>query len=208
MGVITEIKVAKGAQARRHIYIDDKFATTLDEFTVYKYRLAEGAEISFAELEKIAIESESARAFEQAIKLISRFPKTKKQMYDYFIAHGYLPALGTAVVQKLLDYRYIDDAAYARNFVNLNEHKYGKKKLKLLLSARGVSNEIIAAVLESLPSQKESVQKFAQKYMRNKEFDKKNLSALGRYLYGKGFEWAEINSVINEMRDKNDENWD
>lgn len=52
MGVITEIKVAKGAQARRHIYIDDKFATTLDEFTVYKYRLAEGAEINLRRTRK------------------------------------------------------------------------------------------------------------------------------------------------------------
>lgn len=208
MSKITEIKVAKGAKSRRHIYIDDVFTCTLDEFSVYKYKLREGLEISIPELEQITYESEANGAFLKAVNLISRTPKTKKQMYDYLKSKGYMPKLCNHILQKLIAYRYIDDEQYATSFVNTYKAKYGKKKLQYELLGKGVSPQIIDAVLSQLEPQVDTIEHLARKYMRNKEQSPQNYAKLCRHLASKGFGWSEINAAVNKIKENNYENWD
>ena len=39
MSQITDILASKDKKSRKHIYIDDNYACTLDEFTIFKYKL-------------------------------------------------------------------------------------------------------------------------------------------------------------------------
>lgn len=208
MSQITDIKVAKGKKSRRHIYIDDNFACTLDEFTVFKYRLKVGQGITISELEQIACESEAGTAFELAVNLISKTPKTRWQIWEYLKNKGYLPKVCNISIQKLIEYRYIDDEQYAKMYVNTYAHKYGKTKMKCMLASKGVSQNIITDVLEEMPSQDEAILGFARKYMKNLEHNKQNYAKLCRFLAGKGFGWSEINSAVEKLKGENDENWD
>ncbi len=206
MSQITEIKVAKGKKSRRHIYIDNNFACTLDEFTVFKFRLHEGQEITVSELEQITNESETGTAFELAVNLISKNPKTRKQIWEYLRGKGYLPKVCNSAIEKLIEYRYINDELYAKTYVETYCGKYGKTKMKSMLFNKGISPQIIASALVELPSQDDTILDFACKYMKNKEHNNQNFAKLCRFLAGKGFEWDEIRSAVDKIKDGNYEN--
>lgn len=200
MSTITDIKVAKGAKARRHIYLDEQYVCTLDEFTVFKFKLKIGQEISLSYLEEISAESEANSAFEKTIDLISRTPKTQKQIYDYLRQKGYLPKICNIVIEKLLEYRYINDEQYAKNFVNCYEKKYGKKKISFMLMQKGIEKSIIDKVLSDIKPQEDAIFMIAQKYMNNKEKNQQNFDKLCRSLASKGFGWDDISNVINKLK--------
>ena len=208
MGQITEIKIAKSKKARRHIYIDGVFVCTLDEFTVFKHKLSVGQEISLEKLEGISLESETDYAFEQAINLISKTPKTISQVRENLRGKGYLDKIIDAVITKLVAYKYLDDAQYAQMFVRTYCSKYGKTKLKYLLSTKGINSQIIEAALVDLEPQDDTIAALAHKYMQNKDFSAANFAKLYRFLSGKGFEWSEIDRVVGQMKKENYEDWD
>ncbi len=203
MSKITDIKVAKGKKSRRHIYIDNNFACTLDEFTVFKFRLHEGQEITIGELEQIVLESETVTAFESAVALISKMQKTRKQIWEYLRGKGYLPKVCNSAIEKLVEYRYIDDELFAKIYVDTYKSKYGKTKMKYLLSIKGIAPAIMASVLDELPSQEDTILDFARKYMKNKENNKQNFAKLCRFLVGKGFDWEEIRSAVDTIKGEN-----
>lgn len=207
MSQITDIKVAKGKKARRHIYIDDGFVCTLDEFTVFKHRLNVGQEITITDLEQITFESEAGVAFELAVNLISKTPKTRKQVYDYLRGKGYLPKLCNNVIEKLAEYRYINDEEYARMYVNTYCGKYGKLKMRFMLASKGIPPQTIETVIAEMSPQDDTIYEFAKKYMKNKEFDSQNYAKLCRFLSGKGFEWTEINEAVGLLKGEANENW-
>ena len=200
MSEITDIKIAKGKKSRRHIYLDNNYVCSLDEFTVFKYKLKVGQQISIQQLEDITFESEASTAFEKAVDLISKTPKTRKQVYDYLKEKGYLPKLCESAVNKLIEYRYIDDEQYARSYVNCYSQKYGKKKMEFMLAQRGVSHQIIEQVLLELDSQNDVAIEIAIKYMNKKEKTQQNYDKLCRYLASKGFGWDDISTALNYIK--------
>ena len=200
MSQITEIKTVKGKKARKSIYIDDSFACSLDEFTVFKARLVVGQEIDLQELEKLVTESETASAFEKAVDLISRTPKTRKQVYDNLRQKGYLPNVCNAVLDKLESYHYLDDEQYVRMFIETYKNKYGKKKIDFLLAQKGIEAQIVEQYLADMDSQSDAVLQFAQKYMQNKGREAKDYEKLCRYLASKGFSWEDINSAVSAIK--------
>lgn len=209
MSEITDIKQAKGKGKRLHIYLDNEYACTIDEFTAYKHRLAVGQEIAINYLEEITMESELSSGFEKAVDLISKTPKTKRQVYTYLKDKGYLPKLCQAVVEKLSEYHYVDDEVYARMYVNTYLIKYGKRKIMFNLEQKGIKRDIIDNALSEIEGQTEAVASLAQKYMKNKEPTRENIDKLCRHLASKGFEWADISPVISKIKSGEDyESWD
>ena len=205
MSQITEIKVAKGKKSRRHIYLDDGFACTLDEFTVFKHKLKVGQEITITDLEQITFESEAGVAFELAVNLISKTPKTRKQIYEYLRSKGYLPKLCNNAIDKLAEYHYVDDEQFARMYANTYCGKYGKSKIRFMLASKGIPPQTIEAVIAEMSPQDDTIYEFAKKYMKNKEFDNQNYAKLCRYLSGKGFDWTEISEAIGRLKEERNE---
>ncbi len=208
MSQITSILVAKGKKSRRHIYIDGEFVCTLDEFNVYKYRLKVGSEITREELEQISLESEVDTAFGLALNLISKMQKTTKQVFDYLSSKGYPRIVCNSVVKKLQEYKYVDDEQYAKMYVATYITKYGRAKIKFMLSNKGVSSQIIENVLENAPNQDDVVIEYTKKYMQNKDWNSQNYAKLSRFLANKGFGWSEINSAIGKIKEEIYENRD
>ena len=208
MSLITDIKQAKGNKKRVHIYIDDEFVCSVDDFTAFKNKLRVGREITRHELEEIVTESEQSSGFERVVDLISRTPKTEKQVRDYLREKGYMPKTISCIVNKLKDYRYIDDQRYAEMYIENYINRYGKRKIEQNLILRGIDKETIAECLEDNQDQSEVVLNFATKFMKNREPTRENFEKLCRHLAGKGFEWSEISPAISKLKKGEvDESW-
>lgn len=196
MAIITEIKLQAKNKERVNVYLDDNFFCGLELETVMKHQLKEGQTIEVEKLEVIQFESEKQVAFQKSLNLISRYVKTKKQMKDYLKQKGYTTSVIEYVIKKLEEYNYINDEVYAKTYVTLNAKTSGIKKLRQDLMVKGVEKSLVEKALNELDDQADFIKKLAEKYMNNKEKNKKNYAKLYAYLMRRGFTYEQIEPFL------------
>lgn len=209
MAKVTKLEYQKNNKERVNLYLDGQFYAGLSLETVLKFSIKEGKEIDEQKLSEFLFEDNKQKAFARATDLISKFIKTEKQIREYLKQKGFDAKVVDEVVLKLKTYGFIDDLAYAQSFVNFKKNVCGAKKLKQELFSKGVSKEIIDQVLDGIRDDSEqSCMAQAEKYMKNKEKTPENKVRLNRFLLSRGFDFADINSVINKIiQGSGDDGW-
>lgn len=190
---------------RQSVYVDDNFVCFLSSFSIFKHKLFEGKEIELDELSKIQFESDQDYAFNLAIKHLSKYEKTEKQLKDFLISKGFLPKLCDYVLEKVKEYNYISDQNYAEHFLNSTKHKYGENKIRQVLKQNGVSEEIISKL--EIETDFEALNLIVDKYMKNKEKTFENYQKCGKFLLSRGFSWGDVSKVLENKRGEEDESW-
>jgi len=192
MPIITQLKMQTKNKDRVNVHLDDKFFCGLTTEAVVKQNLKVGNEISEQELELVQFESDKQMAFNKVLNLISKSQKTKKQIKDYLTTKGYGQKTIDYVILKLEEYNYINDALFAKNYVNFNASSKGARRLRQELIQKGVSAKNIDEAISNIDSQDEVIERLAIKYMNNKEKNQKNYSKLYAYLTRRGFSYDQI----------------
>ncbi|MBQ7352150.1 MAG: RecX family transcriptional regulator [Clostridia bacterium] len=200
MSEITRLEIQKNNPNRANLYLDEKFFSGVSLELCIKHHLKVGKEIDDAFLSELILEDERVKAFDKAINYVSSTMKTSKQIRDYLKKKDYNPNTIEYVVDKMKEYKYLDDEQYARAFVSSCSNKYGKHKLMSALKSKGVAESIIEKVLEDGSELKDSIDKVAEKYMKNKDVSPMVLAKLSRFLYSRGFEFDQINSCVNRYK--------
>ncbi|MCH5152053.1 MAG: RecX family transcriptional regulator [Clostridiales bacterium] len=201
MPKITDMQIQKNNKTRANVFIDGEFAFALEMFTVMKLGLKIGQEVSEEKLSEAMLDSEKSVAFERAIDYLGRGMKTVKQLKDYLVKKSYPPEVVEHVVNRLKDYRYLDDEAYAKMYVEHNSATKGERRLKQELVQKGISVSLAEeySVVDEEKSL-ENARHLAEKYMKNKPRDLKTLQKLQRYLVGRGYDFDVVNSVTRSYR--------
>ena len=208
MSKITKVEVQAKRKNRVNVYVDDEFFAGVDMDTCVKHGLKAGIEIDASALSEIVLESEKQNALGKAAKYMSRALKTTKQIKDYLSGKGYGQDVIDYCVQKLKEYKYLDDEAYVQAYIKDNAYKSGAYKLKQTLLGRGISKKILDEAFESYKSDEQDIKKLAQKKLGNRPKTYDNLNKVMAYLSGRGFEYDDIKKVINELREgEDDESW-
>ena len=114
-----------------------------------------------------------------------------------------MPAVIEYVIEKLRSYQFLNDGAYAENYVESASKRKGGRLIRMELRGKGVSDMEIDAALDNLDEEKEVATATAilQKYMRGKVADKATLQKAFRYLMGKGFEVDVVKSALTAFGD-------
>jgi regulatory protein len=202
MSEITKLEVQKNNSERISLYLDDKFYCGISAELVIKNHLKVGLNISKEELDELVLEDEKGKALSRAVKYIGNNLKTIKQIRDYLKKKDYNPNTIDYVIDKLKEYSYIDDEAYCKAFVSTYSHKYGKLKLISALKSKGVSDKTIDNVFNEDLQIKDSIESVANKYLKNKERNKETYLKLSRFLYSRGYEFDDINRLINILKEE------
>lgn len=205
MPKITDLKIQKNNKTRANLYLDGEFAFGVEMITVMKLGLKIGQEVSNEKLQEAIFDSEKSVAFEKAMDYLARGMKTVKQIGDYLAKKGFSPEVAQYVVQKLKEYRYLDDEQYAKLFVEQNGKTKGSRRLRQELQQKGISRET-AETFSVLEGQQalEAAKALAAKYMRAKTVDLKNLQRLQRYLLGRGYDFDVVSNVVRSFRTEED----
>ncbi len=201
MPKITDLKIQKNNKTRANLYLDGEFAFGVEMLTVMKLGLKIGSEISEGKLQEAIFDSEKSVAFEKAMDYLSRGMKTVKQMKDYLVKKGFSAEVTAYVIEKLKDYKYVDDETYAKLYVEQNSKTKGGRRLQQELLNKGISREK-AEEFSCLDGDvaKQAAETLAAKYMRNKSCDVKNLQKLQRYLLGRGYDFDTVNGVVRTYK--------
>lgn len=201
MSEITGLEVQKKDDKRVNLYLDDKFYAGVSIELIMKYHLRKGMEIGEEYLSQIILEDEKGKALDKAVKYISSTLKTARQIRDYLRKKEYNPQTIDYVIDKMIEYKYLDDTAYAKAFIATYSSKYGKMKLISALKSKGISDNIIDDVFANDDLKMDnSIENTAKKYLKNKEQNNDTYMKLSRFLYSRGYEFDEIKSCINKLK--------
>jgi len=200
MSLITKIEVQKNDDTRANIYVDDKFYAGVSIELIVKNHLKKGLEIENQLLDDIIIEDEKSSALSKALKYSSSNLKTKKQIRDYLKKKEYNSQTIEYVIEKMSEYNYLDDEAYAKAYLLTYSKKYGKLRLINDLKNRGISETIIDNLFADDFEINNSIEEVANKYLKNKEVNEQTLIKLNRFLYSRGYEFEDISKLLSEIR--------
>lgn len=205
MKVITDIKPQVKTPTRCSIYLDNVYYCGLELETVMRHRLKIGDQIEPEKLDEIQFDSERVRALDKALNFVTRSKKTQKQVKEYLYKKGYTEQTVEGVIQKMNDYRFLDDMDYAETYARSYSKTKGKKLIEMELKVKGVSSEDMSKALENLGDQTESAVLLADKYLKNKQKDKPTLLKCYKYLLSKGFEYDVAKSAIERLGHNEDD---
>lgn len=199
MGKITRLEVQVRHKDRVNLYIDDVFVAGLTLDTAVKNGLKIGKDVDEKFVVNMIFDSEKQSAFNKAANYMKSSIKTVKQIKDYLNKKGYDEAVINAVVEKLKEYKYLDDSQYVTAFVNTNKSKYGVRRLREKLKQKGVADANLS-VLDDYEEDMDALKKVAEKYMSHKEKTPENYNKLYRFLAMRGYNFDDINACVNEIK--------
>lgn len=195
---ITKIEIQKRNKNRVNLYLDDEFSSGLSVETVMKNHLKEGQEIQKEDLEILICETEKEIALSKAVSYISKCQKTKKEIFKYLSSKGFEENIINFVVEKLEEYKFIDDEQYVKNYIKFKNKNNGKRKLAMELKQRGVDDQLSRENLEIFTEDRKNIVYALEKYLKNKELDLKTKQKAYRFLASRGYESEDILFALND----------
>lgn len=199
---ITRIKAQKNKK-RVNIYLDGKFAFGLDADNFLKAGLKVGQKLTEKQVDDLVFKNEFQKLLDKTLRLISRRPRSEKEIRDYLKRKKSLPRLIEAVVKKLKQLKQIDDSAFAFWWIEQRStfRPRGKFGLTMELRQKGVDKEIIEKVVNEEVNELPLAKKIAKKKFKvyknlpREEFYQK----MSAYLARRGFSWETIKKVVGAL---------
>ena len=200
MQVITKIETQKN-KSRVNIFVDDSFFCGLNKETAILFGLKENKQIDENKLKEAIFESEAKSAFEKSLDYLGRRMYTKKEIFDRLLKKGYEKEVIEKAIEKLEEYHYVDDALFAKQFVQSNQ-KISKRILQGKLLQKGVPADEISEIIESRTYEDEYnlCLEQARKYLKSKTVsDLNEVQKFQASLARKGFDFDTIKKVSREV---------
>lgn len=196
---ITRIKPQKNKK-RVNIYLDGKFGFGLDADNFLKAGLKVGQNLTQKQIDDLIFKNEFQKLLNRALRLISRRPRSEKEVRDYLRRKKSPPELIEKVIKKLKQLKQVNDLEFARWWVEQRStfRPRGKFGLTMELRQKGVNEKIIKQVINEKVKELPLAQKLAQKKFKAY----KNLPREERYqkmsafLARRGFSWEIIKKVV------------
>jgi regulatory protein len=153
-------------------------------------------------MKELTPEQLKQKCFDQAVKYLAISPRSEQEVKDKLYEKGYHREQVDYAIERCKGYKYINDEAYTRSFVDYYSHKMGRKMLLYkLTNEKGVDSTLATNMIADLVSDKveiEKCQNIAQKYINKKRIaERKDMQKVSAYLYTKGFEWNVINVALS-----------
>jgi regulatory protein len=150
------------------------------------------------------------RAWNYVLWLLGRQAYTAAQVKEKLVRKEVAPEIIGQVLEKLGDYRFLDDARYAENYIQSRQKHKGKIALKQELRRKGVDEKLVEGALLELndENQLEHAVALLQKQLpRLKKTDdpRKSYGKAYAFLARKGFTSDIIRQVLEKVRLEEDE---
>ncbi len=196
--VITEIEAL--SKTRYQVYLDGKPAFVLYKGDLARYHLAKGSDIAEEICLQIRQQVVLKRAKARALHLLNDMGRTEEQLCAKLRQSHYSEDVVQETLAYVRSYGYVNDAAYARNFIETRKGRKSRKELYAKLCEKGISREEIDQAFEECYSGEDS-REAIRELLRKKGWtseemeDKERRKMLG-FLTRKGFSYEDIRQVI------------
>ena len=107
------------------------------------------------------------------------------------------------VLQALVEDKYVDDLRYASAFARDKSSisGWGEAKIRYMLSAKGISKDIIALALDDIDASKAGarLEKILENKYRSLKDDPQWRLKLIRFALGRGYSYDEVNEYLKRL---------
>lgn len=214
--VITKLTAGVRDQNRVNVFINGKYALSLDARQVVDLHLKAGQELSEQELQELHQASAFGKLYQRALEWVLMRPRSLQETRNYLKQRQAkrvqtnrqrlrqnlkpLPEIQNdttaLVLERLIERGYIDDYRFTEFYVENRFVKKGisQKRLRLELRKKGIAENIITDVLsKSNRDDNEELMKIvAKKFLR---YDREKLIM---YLCRQGFHYQDVVAAVEE----------
>ncbi|MBR6390421.1 MAG: regulatory protein RecX [Lachnospiraceae bacterium] len=205
---MTVTRIQSVSKNRYRIYIDDRSFCILYRNELTAYDIAEGKIITEEVCEQIKTEVLIRRARLRAMNLLMKHSFTEYKLREKLTEGGYPNDIVDDAIQYVVGYGYVDDRAYARDYIVSHSQDKSIRRLISDLRSKGVSGDIIDEVLNEVDGTIDSVDEESQirRLLNKRRFDitqadPATISKTCAYLAGRGYSMELIRRVLKDIPD-------
>ena len=210
-GTITSIERQKKRPDRVNVYLDGAFGFALSEEVAVAAGLRRDQRLDAADVAALRDRESDRQAYESALNFLSYRPRSAAEIERSLREKGHDAPRIAAVLDRLRVARLVDDAAFARYWI-ANRDAFsprGERALRAELRQKGISDEVVAAVLAEAESANESGEASrAVEAGRKKARQLRGLERqvfrqrLSGFLARRGFGYGEIREAVDALWDE------
>ena len=202
MGKITALRVGKSRGKRIKVFLDNKFAFSLEAEVAVKESLQPGQELAASEIEALARSDHFHRCLNAATHYLSYRPRSEFELRERLHRRGFDDDSVEAVLTKLKEQRLVDDTEFAQ-FWKDNRESFSPRSqwlTKLELRRKGVADDIIDQVTAAIDDD-HSAYRVALSKARILPLSDHQVfrRRLGDYLKRRGFGYGVINHTVERV---------
>uniref|UniRef100_A0A831WXI3 Regulatory protein RecX n=1 Tax=Thermorudis peleae TaxID=1382356 RepID=A0A831WXI3_9BACT len=203
-GTITALADQARDPERVSVYLDGEFAFGLSRVLAARYNLYVGRSLSVDEVVALRAADEVERAVQAGLRLLAVRPRSERETRDRLKRKGFGEPAIEAAIERLRGWRYLDDAEFARLWV---EHRQvtgprGRRLLEFELRSKGIDPETVLETVEAADLDEEAAARaVASKHLsRLAGLDPvTRRRRLTGALQRRGFDWDVIRRVLDTL---------
>jgi regulatory protein len=212
-GTITAIEQQQRNPERVNVFLDGEFAFALSRDDAIMQGVRIGRELTVDEVGEFRAQDLVGKATEAALRLLVVRARAEQELRDRLKRKGYEPDTIDLAIERVRNWGYLDDADFARRWVdNRMEHRpRGKRMLEMELRQKGVDRETIETTIEEteideVAAATELARKAAAK-MRGLDPETAKRRITGQ-LARRGFDYGTIRAALADALGATDEDAD
>jgi len=202
MKKITALRVSRGRRKRVNIFLDGKFAFSLEAEVVAKEGLQVEQVLSADQIEALASADQFHRYLNAAVHYLNYRPRSESELRGRLRQRGFDGDTQEAVIAKLKEQGLVDDMAFAQFWKNDRQSFSPRSQwlTKLELKRKGVANDIIDQVVNAIDDDDSAYRAALSKARSLPQSDYQGFRRrLGGYLQRRGFSYAVINHTVEQV---------
>jgi regulatory protein len=202
MSRITALKTSKRTEKQVNMFLDGKFAISVDTEVAVNKRLKIGQELSDDQIKGLTEDVSLARCLNAAYRFLSYRPRSEAEMKDRLHRRGFENSQIEIVINKLKEQHLLDDTAFAQFWQENREmFRPRSKRLTIIeLKKKGVADEIVKEVTDDSNDMDSAYQAALKKARRlaGEDYEVFN-RRVGDFLKRRGFDYAVIHQTVKRL---------
>lgn len=200
---VTRLAFQKRTDERVNVYLDGEYALALPALEAA--RLKVGQQLTDAEIAALRATDATAKAYDRAVQFLSIRPRSSVEVRRRLQQAEVDAETVEAVITRLTEQGYLNDAEFARYWVENRQlfRPKGEQALRQELRQAGVDNEIIQQSLEGLDTSEAAYAAARSKAERLKTLAKEDPQAfkqkLGNFLLRRGFNYDIVREITKRL---------
>ncbi len=151
MPVITKIARQKNNNERYNLYLDEKYAFSLDEAVLVKYQLTKGKVLEAFTIDEMVFDDEVRKAYNKAIQFLSYRMRSEQEVKDKLLASEFGEAVVIEAIRKLYEHGFLNDESFSKALVATHKKnaKKGPRAIRVELKKKGIEQQLQDEVLSA-----------------------------------------------------------
>ena len=202
MKKVTAIRAGRRQGKRVNVFLDGKFAFSLEAEVALKEGLQVGQELSESDIEALARSDLFHRCLNAAIHYLGYRPRSEAELRERLHRRGFDGDNVEAAIAKLREQGLVDDLAFAQ-FWKDNRESFSPRSqwlTRLELRQKGVANDIIDQVVAGIDDEDSAYRAALSRAHSLPLSDYQGFRRrLGEYLKRRGFGYRVISHTVEQV---------